>query len=250
MRPVASRPSATPAHRNVSPVRGGRGLRPAAARGCSCTGARGELLQCCLWTSSHTTRPESRVPQALEDPALQLAVELRARAPERLGVLRPEHEDRLRPAGQDAGGRAPNQQPGPEAHDGSRDGVHARAHGEADARADRAADDAAQEGAEADHGVDQQRLHDVEQVRARHHAVRDPRRLEEGHAPHGALHVRPLAEELQDVADARHDALQGQERDAREGVPLLLGIGSRLAHRRLECPDGGDQEGAQADAAE
>mmetsp|Transcript_25861 Transcript_25861/g.38780 ORF Transcript_25861/g.38780 Transcript_25861/m.38780 type:complete len:213 (+) Transcript_25861:183-821(+) len=180
--------------------------------------------------------------QARTDPILQLMVEVGPREPERLRSLRPKHQDRLRAARQDSGGGAAAQQAGPEARDGPRDRIDVQAHAKADARADRAADDAAEQRAEVDHGVDQQGRHDIEQVGAGHHAVRDPSGRKEGHAPHGTLNIRPLAEELEDVADARHDALKHQQEDASEGVSLLLRIHPGLAYDRFHSAYGSYQE--------
>mmetsp|Transcript_122850 Transcript_122850/g.309145 ORF Transcript_122850/g.309145 Transcript_122850/m.309145 type:complete len:319 (-) Transcript_122850:727-1683(-) len=177
-------------------------------------------------------------------------MDLRPLLPQRLRVLCPEGQDGLRAAGQDTHGGAPGNEAGPEADDAPSDRSLLSVDGEAGARACGAAHCTAEERAQVDHRVDEQVLHHEVHVRARHHAVRDPRRLDEGCAPHRALHVGPLTEVLQDVSDAGHHALQHQEDHTTRGVPVLLRVATGLPDHRLQCADQGHQEGAETNAAE
>mmetsp|Transcript_61783 Transcript_61783/g.141405 ORF Transcript_61783/g.141405 Transcript_61783/m.141405 type:complete len:305 (+) Transcript_61783:223-1137(+) len=188
--------------------------------------------------------------QLAVDPGLELPVGVRVRRLQRGGVLGPQHQDGLRPGGDDARGGAARQQARQEARDAARQrGVRPRG-GEAHGGPHAAPDEAAEHRPEVDHGVDEEVLHHVQQVRARHQAVGDARGLDERGAAHGGLHVRPLAEVLEEVPDARDDALQQAEDDAADHVAGVLRVRPALPEDRLEGPDRSNEEGPAADAAE
>mmetsp|Transcript_29730 Transcript_29730/g.70667 ORF Transcript_29730/g.70667 Transcript_29730/m.70667 type:complete len:321 (+) Transcript_29730:128-1090(+) len=168
-------------------------------------------------------------------------------------ILRPAHEDCLAAAAEDLEGGAASDEAADQAHQrphggdvrvvvvvaapvGHR-GAHARAH------------QAAQEPAEAHHGADQQIRDDALDVVANDEAVGGFHGLAEGGAAQGALHVDPVVEVLQKISYASDQHVEDAQEHTAHHVAVAARLPLRGLHQCLDRSDGGNGEGAEADAA-
>mmetsp|Transcript_60550 Transcript_60550/g.157140 ORF Transcript_60550/g.157140 Transcript_60550/m.157140 type:complete len:400 (-) Transcript_60550:111-1310(-) len=186
----------------------------------------------------------------LADPLLEFGVDFLVLKP--VWSVRPAHQDCLHAAGQECERNAPCHQAGEKAADPSgdeRDQV-ATGHDECGTDANCRAKQSAHQSTQGLNRVEQEIRDDEVQVRQLDHGVRDPRRSAKVGTPNSALHVRPAVEILEDVADARDDTRHDSHDNAQDDVPLLLRRPPDLPRHHLDRPHGGDEEAAQADAAQ